>query len=57
LVHVPLGNATTLFSKKAWKVTCLGLKYQGFEVLLGRDVLLEWIFIYDGKANTFAMAF
>jgi hypothetical protein len=56
-IHVPLGTATSLFSKMAWEVTCLDLKHQGFEVILGRDVLAEGIFVYDGKAGTFAMAF
>src|SRR5580700_1224950 len=38
-LHVPLGTATALFSKLAWEVSCLDLKHQGFEVLLGRDIL------------------
>ncbi|MFH1067354.1 MAG: retropepsin-like aspartic protease [bacterium] len=56
-IHVPLGTATTLFSKLAWEVTCLKLKHQGFEMLLGRDILADGLLIYDGKAGTFAMAF
>jgi hypothetical protein len=56
-IHVPLGVATALFSKHAWEVTCLDLKHQGFEVLLGRDVLSEGLLVYDGKAGTFSMAF
>jgi predicted aspartyl protease len=56
-IHVPLGTATALFSKNAWEVTCLDLKHQGFEVLLGRDILADGILFYDGKAGTFTMAF
>jgi len=41
----------------AWEITCLDLKHQGFEMLLGRDILAEGILVYDGKASTFAMAF
>lgn len=40
-IHVPLGTTSALFSKLAWEVTCLDLKHQGFEVLLGRDILAE----------------
>jgi hypothetical protein len=56
-LHVPLGAATALFSKNAWEVTCLELRHQGFEVLLGRDILADGILVYDGKFNTFSMAF
>jgi hypothetical protein len=56
-IHIPLGTASSLFSKLAWEVTCLELKHQGFEMLLGRDILAEGILIYDGKAGTFSMAF
>jgi predicted aspartyl protease len=56
-IHVPLGTATALFSKHAWEVSCLELKHQGFEALLGRDVLADGILFYDGKAGTFTMAF
>ena len=56
-LHIPLATATALFSKPAWEVTCLDLKHQGFEVLLGRDILAEGMLVYDGKAATFAMAF
>jgi hypothetical protein len=55
--HVPLGTATSLFSKLAWEVSSLELKHQGFEVLLGRDILAEGMLVYDGRANTFALAF
>jgi predicted aspartyl protease len=56
-IHIPLAAATSLFSKKAWEVSCLDLKHQGFEVLLGRDILAEGMLVYDGRAGTFAMAF
>ena len=55
--HVPLGTVTSLFSKGAWEVTGLELKHQGFEVLLGRDILSEGLLVFDGKAGTFSMAF
>jgi predicted aspartyl protease len=56
-IHIPLGTATALFSKMAWEVTGLDLKHQGFEMLLGRDILAEGILVYDGKAQTFSLAF
>jgi hypothetical protein len=55
--HIPLGTATSLFSKLAWEVSCLDLKHQGFEVLLGRDILAEGILVYDGKFASFSLAF
>lgn len=33
------------------------LKVQGFEVLLGRDVLQDCLFIYDGLAGYFTLGF
>lgn len=56
-IHIPMGTATALFSKMVWEVSGLELKHQGFEMLLGRDVLASGILVYDGKANTFALAF
>lgn len=56
-IHVPMGEAKALFSKPAWEVTCLDLKHQGFEMLLGRDVLGNCLLVYDGKAGSFSMAF
>jgi len=56
-LHVPLGAATSVFSKVAWEVTSLDLKHQGFEMLLGRDYLKEGILFYDGKSGMFTMAF
>jgi len=56
-IHVPMGTATSLFSKMAWEVSGLDLKHQGFDMLLGRDILTSGILVYDGKARTFALAF
>jgi hypothetical protein len=56
-IHIPLGTATSLFSKVAWEVSSLDIKHQGFEMLLGRDILAEGMMVYDGRAGTFAMAF
>jgi len=52
-----MGTATSLFSKMAWEVSGLELKHQGFDMLLGRDILAAGILVYDGKARTFALAF
>ena len=56
-IHVPMGSATSLFSKMAWEVSGLALRHQGFDMLLGRDILASGILVYDGKARTFALAF
>lgn len=56
-IHVPLGAATALFSKTAWEVTSLELKHQGFEMILGRDIMADGLLVYDGKTGIFTMAF
>jgi hypothetical protein len=56
-LHIPLATQGSFFSKAVWEVTCLELKHQGFEALLGRDLLAETILVFDGRAGTFAMAF
>ena len=33
------------------------LKVQGFEVLLGRDILQDCFFMYDGRAGQFTLGF
>jgi len=33
------------------------LKAQGFEVLLGRDVLGECLLVYDGRSKIYSLAF
>lgn len=33
------------------------LGFQGFDVLIGRDVLAECLFVYDGRSGIFTLAF
>lgn len=56
-IHVPMGTATSLFSKHAWEVSGLELKHQGFDMLLGRDILSSGLLFFDGKTKMFALAF
>jgi hypothetical protein len=54
--HVPFPNGT-FWSRPLWVATGAELlQQQGFSVLLGRDLLAEGIFIYDGKHNTFTLS-
>jgi len=46
--------ALTLFTLP---VVATALMIQGFEVLLGRDVLQNCLLVYDGQTNTYTLAF
>jgi hypothetical protein len=45
------------FSRGGLRVVAATLAVQGFEVLLGRDVLRDCLFVYNGPAGTFSLAF
>jgi Aspartyl protease len=45
------------FILPAVAVTESALKDFGFQVLIGRDVLVHCLFVYDGRANIFSLAF
>lgn len=48
-------------TKHVWQrslpVCCAGLKVQGTDMLIGRDVLKECLLVYDGGAGRYALAF
>ena len=49
-------------SPASWIIPALAviesnLKAQGFEVLLGRDVLGECLLVYDGRSKIYSLAF
>lgn len=57
-IYIPMGAASAVpWSKVAHEVTRAELKHQGFEVLIGRDILAEVIFIYDGRNSVFTLCF
>lgn len=37
--------------------TASSLRHQGFDILIGRDVLARCLFVYDGRRNIFSLAF
>lgn len=45
------------FTLPAVAVTESALKAFGFQVLIGRDILSHCLFVYDGRANIFSLAF
>lgn len=54
-IHIPFPTGM-LWSKPLWIATGLELHHQGFDVLLGRDVLANGMLIYDGVHNQFTLA-
>lgn len=54
--HIPLGESGKFWSRWTCVVAESSLLHQGFSVLIGRDLLSEAIFIYDGKHGTFSLA-
>jgi hypothetical protein len=55
-----LGSGSAIkntFVVPALAVTESALKYLGFEIVIGRDVLAHCLFVYDGRANLFSVAF
>lgn len=57
-IYIPMGAAgTPPWARVAHEVTRAELKHQGFEVLIGRDLLSDGMLIYDGKHNVFTLSF
>jgi hypothetical protein len=56
-LYIPMPSATVPWSKLAHEVTRAELKHQGFDVLIGRDILASAIFVYDGRHNVFTLGF
>lgn len=56
-LHIPISAGNPPWSKHACEVTRADLKHQGFDVLIGRDMLTEAVFIYDGKSSVFTLCF
>jgi hypothetical protein len=56
-VQIVLQHSTFSRSMNALPVLGSDLKPHGFEVLIGRDLLRECLFIYDGTAGQFTLAF
>lgn len=43
--------------ERSFPVMCAGLRGQGIDMLLGRDVLSECLMVFDGPHNKFTIAF
>jgi hypothetical protein len=56
-IYIPISKDTVPWGKTSHEVTRAELKHQGFDVLIGRDILAEAIFIYDGKSSVFTLCF
>jgi hypothetical protein len=56
-IHIPLGSVQSVHALPAWEVSCVELKHQGFDMLLGRDILADAILVFNGKISMFSMAF
>jgi hypothetical protein len=54
-IIIPVANLT--FTVPAMQVFESSLNIQGFQVLIGRDILSNCLFVYDGRANIFSLAF
>ncbi|MBX3362873.1 MAG: hypothetical protein KF912_00395 [Phycisphaeraceae bacterium] len=42
---------------RSFPVACAGLRSQGIDMLLGRDMLNECLLIYDGPARKYTISF
>ena len=57
-LYIPLGTpGAAPWGKAAWEVTRQDLNHQGFDVLIGRDLLAEALLVYDGKHAVFTLGF
>jgi hypothetical protein len=52
-----LVHPTSQFTLDTVSVMEAALEGQGIQALIGRDILKNCLFVYDGKAGTFALAF
>jgi predicted aspartyl protease len=56
-VYIPITEKSAPFVLPAVQVVESALKAQGFDALIGRDILQYCLFVYDGRANIISMAF
>jgi predicted aspartyl protease len=54
-ITIPFDGVT--FTLGALQVFESSLSVQGIQALIGRDVLANCLFVYDGRANIFSIAF
>jgi predicted aspartyl protease len=54
-ITIPFAGVT--FTLGALQVFESSLSVQGIQALIGRDVLSNCLFVYDGRANIFSIAF
>jgi len=57
IVAGPPSNIKLLFHNACMPVSESALAHQGFEVLLGRDVLASAMLVYNGSSNTLMLGF
>jgi predicted aspartyl protease len=55
-IIIPLNGLMT-FSINAFQVFESSLSVQGIQALIGRDLLANCLFVYDGRSNIFTLAF
>lgn len=55
-VSLIVGFGAVSFQFHALAVIESSLRPQGFDALIGRDVLAEGLFVYDGKAQMYSLA-
>jgi hypothetical protein len=54
-IVIPISSLT--FTVPAMQVFESSLNVQGIQALVGRDILSNCLFVYDGRANIFSLAF
>jgi hypothetical protein len=52
-----MGPADVHVASMTTPVVEANLAHQGFEALIGRDVLAQGLLVYDGKAGNLSLAF
>jgi hypothetical protein len=56
-IIIPGAVGSPSFLLPALPVTQVSLKHQGFQALVGRDILSNCLLVYDGRTNIFTLAF
>ncbi len=56
-VSLVLAHSEISYTFGALPVMCSSLRHQGFDVLIGRDVLERCLFVYDGRTQIYTLAF
>ncbi len=56
-VRLILTHPKIIWSLGALPILESALQHQGIQALIGRDVLANCLFTYDGQAQTFCLAF